>query len=132
MASVAARPMLVPRLEPVKRRHPRGRLSARPLIARGSPDGGWSQSTNRANALKKSIDAKARNYPCEIRVPLDDESYVTFKYQPGSSTQYTVAISAIGAILQRSMPRQTGAGPTPVVRAADSLAESKERLRLPA
>ena len=79
-----------------------------------------------------SIDAKARNYPCEIRVPLDDESYVTFKYQPGSSTQYTVAISAIGAILQRSMPRQTGAGPTPVVRAADSLAESKERLRLPA
>jgi UDP-GlcNAc:undecaprenyl-phosphate GlcNAc-1-phosphate transferase len=40
---------------------------------------------------------------CSIRIPLDADGYVNFRYPAGRPAQYTVAIGAIGEILQRSL-----------------------------
>ena len=38
-----------------------------------------------------------------MRIPLDGDAYVNFRYPAGSSVRHAVAITSIGGILQRSM-----------------------------
>ena len=40
---------------------------------------------------------------CSIRIPVEGDGYVNFRYPVGLATRYTVALSTIGEILQRAL-----------------------------
>src|SRR5207249_9349684 len=47
--------------------------------------------------------ARDRHRCSTIRIPLEDEGYVNFRYPMESSVRYAVALSSIAQILQRSI-----------------------------
>jgi hypothetical protein len=57
-------------------------------------------------------DVSARR--CSIRIPVEGEGYVNFRYPVGLATRYTVALSTIGEILQRGL-RPDRIGPRLVI-----------------